>query len=293
MSKKKLVVMDNDILIQTGVKRKGYGIIPKLVMQDRNLTRDAKAIYSYFCSYAGKGDTAFPTVSKICYDLDFKSEDTYRKHLKLLVKYDYIKITYTIKQDGTFSNNIYHIIDEPSPEIPESHPISNINSESDTKKAQNIENTENRESQPSPKISGTVKNRDGKFRGINNNSIFNNNNLLKNNNNTEEKNVVVNLPSENIQELKNEIEKTTGAKISKKGIEKLITQSSIETIREYIDNWDKFNVTNKKNIAGFFIDAVKSAYEIPKEQQSKRPMANFKQREYSDEYYKSLYVKFE
>ncbi|MCC5911694.1 MAG: hypothetical protein JJT76_14810 [Clostridiaceae bacterium] len=30
------------------MRSRGYGIIPKLVMQDQRLTRDAKTIYAYF-----------------------------------------------------------------------------------------------------------------------------------------------------------------------------------------------------------------------------------------------------
>jgi len=61
--------MANDIIKVQGINSKGYGIIPKLVMQDRNLNVIAKAIYSYLCSFSGAGETCSPTRSKICYDL--------------------------------------------------------------------------------------------------------------------------------------------------------------------------------------------------------------------------------
>ena len=44
-----------NILLVEGINAKGYGTIPKLVMKDRRLTAQAKAIYAYFCSYAGCG----------------------------------------------------------------------------------------------------------------------------------------------------------------------------------------------------------------------------------------------
>ncbi len=56
------MLKNNDTLHVEGVRSRGFGIIPKLVMQDKRLTGDAKAIYAYFCSYAGAGDTAFPIV---------------------------------------------------------------------------------------------------------------------------------------------------------------------------------------------------------------------------------------
>jgi hypothetical protein len=145
--------------------------------------------------------------------------------------------------------------------------------------------------------------------------LVNNDLILNNKTTTEPKKIVVVdsiSPNENIQdqtqelkneiedqtkELKNEIEETIGTEISFKTITKLVDKSGIETVREYLDNWDKFNATSKSNVAGFFIDAVKTRYAIPKAQQGKRienkPMANYKQREYTDEYYNSLYVKFE
>lgn len=90
-----------------GVLSKGYGVIPKLVMKDTELTIEAKSIYAYLCSYAGGGDTAFPSVSLICTDLDI-SENRYLKHRKQLVDKGYITITRERKESG-WSNNIYTI----------------------------------------------------------------------------------------------------------------------------------------------------------------------------------------
>jgi len=100
-----------DILRTQGVKAKGYGIIPKLVMQDKRLSIEAKSIYSYFCSYAGAGDTAFPSVRKICFDFGI-SEDRYRKHFKQLIQYGYIEVEQK-KEKGRYARNIYTLIDKP------------------------------------------------------------------------------------------------------------------------------------------------------------------------------------
>lgn len=95
----------------------GFGTIPKLVMQDKNLNIAAKAIYAYFCSYTGAGDTCFPTRKKICYDLDI-SNDTLGKHLKNLVRLGYIKVE-QIRENGRFSHNVYTLTDTilPCPKI--------------------------------------------------------------------------------------------------------------------------------------------------------------------------------
>ena len=100
-----------NILEVEGINAQGFGMIAKMVMLDQRLTIEAKAIYSYFCSYAGGGSTAFPSVSKIVYDLKI-SKDRYYKHFKLLVECGYITIRQT-KDKGKFANNIYRIMSNP------------------------------------------------------------------------------------------------------------------------------------------------------------------------------------
>lgn len=103
----------NDKLQLDGVKSKGFGIIPKLVMQDENLHIYAKAIYAYFCSYAGAGEICFPSRSKICFDLGI-SNDTLGKYINQIVKQGYISVE-QVKENGKFSFNIYTLMDTISP----------------------------------------------------------------------------------------------------------------------------------------------------------------------------------
>lgn len=103
-----------DILRVQGVKAKGFGIIPKMVMLDRKLTIEAKAIYAYFCSYAGAGDTAFPTRNKICEDLGIGKTRFY-KHFQLLLDFGYIEVEQVRDERGKFKHNIYTLIDKPVP----------------------------------------------------------------------------------------------------------------------------------------------------------------------------------
>ena len=102
-----------NILEVEGINAQGFGMIAKMVMLDQRLTIEAKAIYSYFCSYAGGGSTAFPSVSKIVYDLKI-SKDRYYKHFKLLVECGYISVREN-KDNGKFANNIYLIMSNPVP----------------------------------------------------------------------------------------------------------------------------------------------------------------------------------
>ena len=100
-----------NILEVEGINAQGFGMIAKMVMLDQRLTIEAKAIYSYFCSYAGGGSTAFPSVSKIVYDLKI-SKTRYYKHFDSLVECGYITIRQS-KDKGKFANNIYRIMSNP------------------------------------------------------------------------------------------------------------------------------------------------------------------------------------
>lgn len=88
----------------------GYGTVTKSAMQDIDLTIEAKAIYAYLCSFAGGKDEAYPSVSKMCYDLQIE-ERRLRKHMKILVENEYIEIDkYRYDKSKQFANNHYIIL---------------------------------------------------------------------------------------------------------------------------------------------------------------------------------------
>jgi len=95
-----------------GINFKGFGVIPKYVMVDRDLTIDSKTIYAYFCSFAGNGNSAFPGRDKILIDLPM-GKDRYYKHLHSLVEQGYINITQQKSSLNQFTNNIYTLISNP------------------------------------------------------------------------------------------------------------------------------------------------------------------------------------
>lgn len=105
----------SDVLRVEGVNASGFGTIGKLVMKDSRLTIEAKAIYSYFCSYAGAGSTAFPKVSLILKDLQI-SKDRYYRHFKLLSVCNYIETTQEKSNSGKFFRNVYTLISKPCPQ---------------------------------------------------------------------------------------------------------------------------------------------------------------------------------
>lgn len=152
-----------NILEVQGIHAKGFGTIPKIVMQDRRLKPTAKAIYAYFCSYAGAGSTAFPSVNKIIYDLNM-NKDTYYKHLDVLKDCGYVTVTPNRAEGNKFDNNIYTLIFNPVAKVAEEEKKP-CPKKSETGK------------KPFPKISDTEKS----DTNINNNTI--NKNINNNNNN--------------------------------------------------------------------------------------------------------------
>ncbi|WP_336878123.1 helix-turn-helix domain-containing protein [Staphylococcus nepalensis] len=85
----------------------GYGSVYKKVMKDTELSIEAKAIYAYLTSYAGGKDTAFPSVSLICHELNI-SKNRFYNHRKELVEKEIISVRRE-RTDNGFSKNIYTI----------------------------------------------------------------------------------------------------------------------------------------------------------------------------------------
>ena len=85
------------------IDSKGYGKIYKAVMRDRELPILAKAIYAYFCAYAGCAGQAYPKRDKIIRDLGV-NKDTYTKHLAFLVNRGYLV------KERTTTGNLFTIL---------------------------------------------------------------------------------------------------------------------------------------------------------------------------------------
>lgn len=104
-------ITEGDLLQVEGVMSQGYGIMPKVVMRDRRLTVDAKAIYAYMVSFAGAGQTAFPKRATILADLCM-SKTSFYKHFQLLLEHDYIRIKRQ-KRGNLLGRNIYTLVMTP------------------------------------------------------------------------------------------------------------------------------------------------------------------------------------
>lgn len=95
-----------------GLKAHGFGTIPRVIMVDNRLDIKAKGIYSYFCSYAGSGISAFPKKDKILYHLRL-SEKTYYKYYNQLISCNYITVMQRKVENGQFSVSDYYLNENP------------------------------------------------------------------------------------------------------------------------------------------------------------------------------------
>lgn len=95
----------------TGLKKAGYGAMPRSVICDGRLSATAKVLYAYIASFTGGGTSAFPATSLIEYHLGI-SQNTYQRHMQQLVKYNYISVTQR-HIGGRLASNSYNVNDKP------------------------------------------------------------------------------------------------------------------------------------------------------------------------------------
>ena len=87
------------------VLARGYGVLGKIVMQDKELHIYAKALYAYLVTF---GNVAFPGKDKICNDLGI-GHNTLNKYMAMLIKNGYISIIHSRSENGKFTKNTYVI----------------------------------------------------------------------------------------------------------------------------------------------------------------------------------------
>lgn len=95
----------------TGLKKAGYGAIPRSVISDTRLSAPAKVLYAYIASFTGGGTAAFPATGLIEYHLGI-SQNTYQRHMQQLIRYNYVSVTQR-HVDGRLASNSYNLNDKP------------------------------------------------------------------------------------------------------------------------------------------------------------------------------------
>ncbi len=104
-----------EILRTEGILSQGFGISPKILYRDRRLSPEAKAIYGYIASFAGNGNSAFPSRDIMLEELGMSSK-RYYKHFSLLQQCGYITVTKQRDRYGSFDRNVYTLVSNPVPE---------------------------------------------------------------------------------------------------------------------------------------------------------------------------------
>lgn len=86
----------------------GFGLIPKSVMFNKNLSLEAKALYSYFCSQSNHGTQISMLRRTILYHLKI-SKDTYYRYLNELIVKELIKSIQQYTEDSSHSTNTFFL----------------------------------------------------------------------------------------------------------------------------------------------------------------------------------------
>lgn len=89
-----------------GVLSKGYGIMPKMIVLDKNLSIESKAIYSFLTSFSGAGQGVFPSVATILHYLKI-SENRFYKYRQELINNGYITIKPRYDNKHKRKSNLY------------------------------------------------------------------------------------------------------------------------------------------------------------------------------------------
>lgn len=87
---------------------RGFGIIDRDVMRNRNISLKAKGLYGYLCSMAGNSGACYPSRKTACYYLRI-TNNTLGALLKELESEGAIKCVRSRSSNGTFQKNTYLI----------------------------------------------------------------------------------------------------------------------------------------------------------------------------------------
>lgn len=89
----------------------GYGLVFKRVMKDKDISIEAKALYSYLSAYAGSDESSFPSVELIKHELNI-GKQRYQRARRELEKTGYLQVDR--KQNGNiYGSNLYTLFHNP------------------------------------------------------------------------------------------------------------------------------------------------------------------------------------
>lgn len=95
-------------LQNTSILSNGYGLIPKKISRDKDLTMEAKAIYGYLASFAGSGGYCYPSKELMISELG-TTEKRFNKNIKILKEHGYIKV-HKRRKGNRNDSNLYELL---------------------------------------------------------------------------------------------------------------------------------------------------------------------------------------
>lgn len=90
------------LILEDDTLKHGFIQLPKIVLRARNLSRDAKLLYSILLSYAWDDDRCFPGYARLCDDMQ-ASENMVRKYMRELMEIGLL----SQKRRGLGKTNLY------------------------------------------------------------------------------------------------------------------------------------------------------------------------------------------
>ena len=158
---------------ENGIKALGYGIIPKSIMMNPNLTAKAKGLMAYFYALAGNRAGVFPSKKAILTQLSI-SNTAYYTALHQLVDNDYITIIQR-KTGGRFDQNEYVINNFTGSQSQDTQTTDSQNQDTQSTDLQN-QDTKSEEADTQHTQNCDLQNNDDN----NNNKVYNKNNISLN-----------------------------------------------------------------------------------------------------------------
>lgn len=91
-----------------GYQNGRYGVVLQNIMRDESLSAEAKAIYSYLCTFADSDGVCYPNVSLMIHELRM-SEPRFYRYFAELKQAGIVSVAQT-KEKGRFAKNIFHVM---------------------------------------------------------------------------------------------------------------------------------------------------------------------------------------
>lgn len=101
-----------DRVREQGVNCAGFGVLPKYVMFNPDLTIESKTVFALLKSYANSDNKAYPSISLMLAQLDI-GIDRFTNHIGLLLQHGYVTKEQHRAKHQKYGNNVYTFPEQP------------------------------------------------------------------------------------------------------------------------------------------------------------------------------------